>query len=378
MNNQLYIPKRIKVGYRERDDTYSKKLAYIIYYDDKGVLRKEKSWEGWRDKKIAPEEYDNTPQSGFILNKDIKRYNFSHFSSHRTMIRVWDPRGIEFEVTTENLIGILMHSNCSKRELIDSKFVYAWAGTELVLLPTVTEEYQNSVEYTSLQGKKIGAKDLVPGCSYKTKKQEDTVYVGRFNWYTWKGIYSGRSKRTHKKYYIFLEDYKYSDSGKKLMTRSNLDFLAAKNSDEIVANYASIVEDFQKDIHSSEIDRWETKPVSFDSKTTKTTWGESLDKPTYFQIVGNVITQHDIRRETRYFPTEKEQRFSGYDMESDYSLLTDTNEIIYSRNRIGGYSYYNHTPRYQLADLEKQEFCDLYCCLKNGHKIKVDSLSMFG
>ena len=70
MNTQLYIPKKIKVGYQSRSDTYTKKLAYIIYYDDKGVLRKERSWEGWRDKKIAAEEFDNVPTSGFVLHKD--------------------------------------------------------------------------------------------------------------------------------------------------------------------------------------------------------------------------------------------------------------------------------------------------------------------
>ena len=40
---QLMIPDRIKVGYQKRDDTYTKRLAYVIYYDHKGVLRKEKS-----------------------------------------------------------------------------------------------------------------------------------------------------------------------------------------------------------------------------------------------------------------------------------------------------------------------------------------------
>jgi hypothetical protein len=36
--------------------TYTGKLAYVIYFDNKGVLRKKKSWEGWRDKKIAAKD----------------------------------------------------------------------------------------------------------------------------------------------------------------------------------------------------------------------------------------------------------------------------------------------------------------------------------
>ena len=170
----LYIPKKLKVGFQNRSDTFTGKLAYVIYIDDKNVLRKEKSWNSWRSKDIEPIDLDNTPQSGFILNKDIKRYNWSHFSSNRTMIRVHDPRGFEFEITTENLIGILMTSDCNHRELI-GEFTYSWDGPELVLLPIASEEYQKSVVYTELQSHKIGAKDLVPGCSYKSKKQEDLV-----------------------------------------------------------------------------------------------------------------------------------------------------------------------------------------------------------
>jgi len=49
---KLYIPKRICVGYQNREGTYTKRLAYVIYYDDKGVLRKEKSWQSWRNQNI--------------------------------------------------------------------------------------------------------------------------------------------------------------------------------------------------------------------------------------------------------------------------------------------------------------------------------------
>lgn len=47
----IFIPKKINVGFQKRDDTYTGKLAYIIYYDETGKLRKETSWNGWRDKK---------------------------------------------------------------------------------------------------------------------------------------------------------------------------------------------------------------------------------------------------------------------------------------------------------------------------------------
>ena len=70
---KLYIPKKIKVGFQNRKDTFTGKLAYVIYFDDKGILRKESSWESWRDSKIEPIEFDNTPRNGYLFNTGIRR-----------------------------------------------------------------------------------------------------------------------------------------------------------------------------------------------------------------------------------------------------------------------------------------------------------------
>ena len=55
----LNIPEKIKVGYQERTGTYTGKLAYVIYYDEKGKLRKETSWQNWRHTKIDADDFDN-------------------------------------------------------------------------------------------------------------------------------------------------------------------------------------------------------------------------------------------------------------------------------------------------------------------------------
>ena len=49
MKSNIFIPKIINVGYQNRSGTYTGKLAYVIYYDEKGKLRKEASWNNWRD-----------------------------------------------------------------------------------------------------------------------------------------------------------------------------------------------------------------------------------------------------------------------------------------------------------------------------------------
>lgn len=185
MKSNLYIPKTLKIGFQERHDTFTQKLAYVIYYDDKKVLRKETSWNSWRDKKIEPIEIANVATAGFNLNKGVKRDGY--WGSGRSVIRVWDPRDFEFEISVDNLIGILMHSDVSKRD-IQEQCVFAWYGTELVLLPVNSEEYQSSVVYTNKQANKFSSKSLVPGHTYMPKKEDTAyIYLGRFDHFEGKG-----------------------------------------------------------------------------------------------------------------------------------------------------------------------------------------------
>lgn len=183
MNNQLFIANKIKVGFQNRSDTYTNKLAYVIYFDAKGKLRKEKSWEGWRDKKIDPQEFENTPQTGFTFNKGVTRGGGDWFGESVTKIRVWDPRGFEFEISVGNLTQLLMHSDVSKRDIVQP-CVYAWSGTELILLPTNSTEYEESMKHTAKQSVKFSAKNLTIGHTYGVKVGDDqVVYLGRFDHY---------------------------------------------------------------------------------------------------------------------------------------------------------------------------------------------------
>lgn len=371
MESQLYIPKKIKVGFQEREDTYSKKLAYVTYFDDKNVLRKETSWQNWRDKKIEPEEFDNTPQDGFVLNKNVERYKWSHFGTNRSYIRIYDPRGIEFEVTPENLIGILMNANCCKRGL-DGKFVYAWHHKDLVLLPANCEEYEKAVSFTSLQGQKIGAKDLVPGCSYKTKRQEDLIYVGRYDWYNF-CLYTNGSSRKGKKYYIFTSD------GKDFQTKSGLDFLAAKNSDEIVSNYSDIIENFQKNPRSNKIVNWEVKPCEINTQTTKREYYEErlvLKESSYFKIDNGVLIQYNVDLNEKYVPSGSvHYTYEGYRLEEYYRLNVENQSVIMKDKNYCYNSFLNRYDKvYSLESLNNLGLGNLYITYENGKKQKLENL----
>lgn len=165
----FYLPKKIKVGFQKRQGTYTGQLAYIIYFDDAGVLRKEKSWESWRSKEIDPLEFNNVPTSGFVLNKKVGGYK-SSWNFRNAYVRVYDPRGFEFEITVENLMYILENNDCIKGKGLDGEFIYAWDKTNLVLIPVNSQDYIDSTQFTSVQSNKVTKKDMVVGKTYQSKK----------------------------------------------------------------------------------------------------------------------------------------------------------------------------------------------------------------
>lgn len=182
--SSLFIPQKVKVGYQNRAGTYTGRLAYIIYYDNKGKLRKEVSWENWRSKDIEPEEFDNTPTEGFVLNKKVGGYK-SGWDFRQSYVRVYDPRGFEFEITVPNLLFILENTSSIKGKGLEGEFVYAWSGTELVLLPTAAPDY---IDLTNLNDKRfknetVKAKDLKVGATYLHTSNSQWVYMGRFDHY---------------------------------------------------------------------------------------------------------------------------------------------------------------------------------------------------
>lgn len=186
MKTNIFIPKKINVGYRNRRDTYTGKLAYVIYYDEKGKLRKEKSWNSWRDSTIPNEEFKNEPTNGFVLNRRAGGVEESWgWNPRKTYCRVYDPRGFEFEITVANLLWILENCNSIKGKGLEGEFVYGWDGTELVLVPVESPDYKELVKYNEILNnkEKIGKKDLIVGATYLDKTNSKLVYIGCFDRY---------------------------------------------------------------------------------------------------------------------------------------------------------------------------------------------------
>ena len=216
MKTNIFIPKKIKVGFQTRNDTYTKKLAYVIYYDQSNKLRKEASWNGWRDGKIEPEDYDNEPISGFVFNKKVGGVEESYYDVRKTYVRVFDPRGFEFEITVPNLLYILENTSSIKGKGLEGEFVYGWDGKELVLIPVESPDYKQISEYNNIihNNQSIKAKDLIVGATYLTKDNQEKIYMGKFDYYSYGYRWLENGEYKYSKHYDDVpaerENYRYS------------------------------------------------------------------------------------------------------------------------------------------------------------------------
>lgn len=221
MKSTLFLPKEIKVGFTSRKDTYTGKLAYIIYIDEKGVLRKEKSFESWRSKDIPTEQLNNEPLSGFVLNKKVGGYA-SGWNHRQTAVRVYDPRGFEFEITVENLLYILDNTSSIVGKGLEGEFVYAWSGSDLILLPVSAPEYEDLKKLNELRHKKeyVKAKDLKVGATYLSKNNEELVYLGKF--FEYDNFYNHESQeKSEKKRFFFATSNKREQKEERVLREAH-------------------------------------------------------------------------------------------------------------------------------------------------------------
>jgi hypothetical protein len=221
MKSNIFIPKKIKIGFNLRQDTYTGKLGYVIYHDGK-TWRKENSWEGWRHKEgdkqlsdyeldkegntnyskpvyvtlgpdINPLEYPNEPLEGFVLNKKVGGHK-SDWNFRQAYTRVYDPRGFEFEITIPNLLYILENANCIKGKGLEGKFIYGWDGKDLVLIPEEAPEYKEMVDFTDTLSLKVSKKDLKVGGIYLTASGTKVTYLTEGVEYDYNGVTSDTKK----------------------------------------------------------------------------------------------------------------------------------------------------------------------------------------
>lgn len=266
----IYIPQKLKVGFQNREDTYTGKLAYIIYYDQKNKLRKEASWQSWRDSQIEPEEYDNTPVSGFVINKNAGGVEDSYsYDVRKSYVRIYDPRGFEFEITIPNLLFILENTSSIKGKGLEGEFVYGWDGTELVLIPAASPEYKNLIETSGRLQSGTYYLDLAEvkiGCKYRIKYEGgevEAIYMGKHNEYkysVWDDC--NPQKKAGKRHFMFVQ-FTWSKEYHLVTVTSMKDRVIECLFDGVVENYAELLDKMEHDCIYSPVSRREYIPISY-------------------------------------------------------------------------------------------------------------------
>lgn len=437
MNTQLFIAKKIKVGFNMRQETYTGKLGYVIGWDGK-KWRKEPSWESWREKYISPEEvekekriqyerykerytnpadyykydlaafekqfgtyenfqphfrgfspneainpveYDNVPTEGFVLNKKAGGGSRG-WDARATYCRVWDPRGFEFEITIPNLLFILQETNSMKGKGLEGEFVYSWDGKDLVLLPCHCEEYKKSANFTKIQSNKVGVKDLIEGASYKTKREEDLIYLGKFNWYALE--YQRNTNKSIKmshyempKITTIAKKYVFINKANSFLVYTKLDHLASRTSDTAVSNYAELMELFTKQKESSAPKELiaTSKTFTFDEEKAVQRSGSHCDwvEGVFYEKQGDKYIAHRILPHLEYEglwrTASNKLVFKGYYLSQEEAIELKDGVLI--RTSLT-YGYRWREKHYTKTELEAKGFCNLQVVLENGTKINVE------
>jgi len=398
---KLFIPDKVAVGFKEREGTYTGKLAYVIYYDKKGVLRKERSWQSWRDSKIKPEEFDNVPTEGFVLNKGVGGTRNSYgWNPRNEYIRVYDPRGFEFEISVPNLLFILKECDCSRGKGLEGEFVYSWDKSELVLVPVSSMDYKLSQEFTDFKEKSVKVKELVDGATYTTKNMEDIVYVGRFEYHfavSNRWSYRGARKKDGKG---FIRKFVFWN-GEKFLFTENVRHLAVCKTEVPPGNYAELVDQFHNSKNGTKVVRLFLKKKRKKDDDPrypqhKQWWFENEDGQFVrahgrFQNVkttprgepgGYELRMHHVETLTQVFIDKdgitKEERFERASYPNDKAR-----QIAASKSASGWSSFSSHynnvyTNHPDLGRWVEPTEMDLWVELESGKKFKYDAISHSG
>jgi len=241
MKSQFNIPNKINVGFQKRKGTYTGKLAFVVYTDNKGVLRKEKSWDGWRNQNIDPEEFENIPTDGFVLNKKVGDGG-GGWNPRQAWVRIYDPRGFEFEIGVDNLIFILEECSSIKGKGLEGEFVYAWSGAQLILLPVSSQEYKDSNTFKKACEEKIKRVDFKEGFCFLNKRNEEVMYLGRLDYWSWVRKADTLTYRSQKKH-VFVP---LNNKENRYMIETGFTKIVAKIGDDALPGFAGLFEKYKK------------------------------------------------------------------------------------------------------------------------------------
>jgi hypothetical protein len=361
-DSKMFVPKTINVGYQKRSDTYTGKLAYVIYTDEKGVLRKEASWQSWRDKGLSADKFDNIPTSGFVLNKGVGGVKQSYgWNTRNEYVRVYDPRNFEFEISVANLLFILQECSSIKGKGLEGEFVYSWSGTQLILLPVDSDEYKKCIEYTDRQGKKVSKEDIVEGGTYIMRNGEKVVYLGRFlyNNYSYYKNFNPVGKKhifaTIDKKEIYNYKSRKNVSQTVYIPESGFAKIAEIISKSPLPSYPEMLDKYMSSNYFSEMQSYEFVKIN---------------KEKYEDYLGRNLFE---KRDEDFYPLYLERHY-GYGYHNSNHIFSVTKldtKIKLDLNNFKVPSFSSNGEAYTIRELKTLDLYQLVLITKNGNKFKI-------
>lgn len=405
--NKLFIPNKIKAGFQSRSDTYNGNLGYVIYQDEKNKWRKETSWENWRDKKIDPQFFDNTPMEGFVINRNVggvSGYRSWYEHDRIEKVRVFDPRGFEIEITIGNLLYLLQESVCDMGKGLQAKCVYAWWGASLVLMPVGTKEYNESMKHTIKQHQKIDRKSMVEGYTYDFKDGEVGIYLGRRNYYKRDYAYDlnpefkedeARGRRYGHNYsngrYIYkhinsrvermgsIQHVFYIPSSKKYRIEKGFTKIASVVNDAVCDDYAELLENFQNSRYGNKIVDVELVETQIDFDEIEKYKNDN--KPDYYNRFGDgknlfVKVNGDITKAKLVIKT---RRLENREYEYEDGVFYEQGGYYQKHEVTGNWGEYDRRgPRNIPEQTKGVKFYKAFAVLENGVKIPLEGCFNYG
>jgi hypothetical protein len=257
---------------------------------------------------------ENEPTSGFVLNKKVGDY-VSDWNHRQAYVRVYDPRDFEFEITIQNLLYILENATSTKGKGLEGEFVYGWDGKDLVLIPCEAPDYQELVKLNAIRHseKKISARDLKVGATYRTRQNQEWVYMGKFDEYNWSG-----TKKAKPQFWFYhrYEEERWNESGCFETMASVSQKLIEAISEEPAEDYADLYEKMISRTKFSPVDNSKDEYIPFTKEELEKAfemnrWDYYNSKDVYVSTGNRISLQRDRSTHEFYYET-KNPNYTGY------------------------------------------------------------------
>lgn len=169
---------KMYVGFQRQrylDSDEPRILGFVVPYGETKAHKKRiETVNRWANNKEDCRVIDNKPMRGFKLKEVVSRHSTSN-----KFFRVLDPRGFELELSTDNVLDLILNSTFVKGEIIEECI---WTQNNGVyLVPTDSEKYK-----TLKNAVKKGSPTITTGKYYNSVNNVLSVF--RFE-----GIFHGTS-----------------------------------------------------------------------------------------------------------------------------------------------------------------------------------------